>query len=135
MQWSTRSGETAVAAAAAAVLALTAVLVDPVGRLLVGVAAGVLLVVVARDLVLRPRLRTDAVGVTVRTVGGSRTVPWPALRVRVRATRRLGTRTRTLELEDSRDDAVLLVLGRRDLGTDPELVAAALHRTGPATIG
>jgi Bacterial PH domain len=130
MQWSTRRGETAAAGAVAAVLLLAALLVDPVGRVLVGAAAVVLLAVVARDLALRPRLRTDPAGVTVRTLGGARTIPWGALRCRVRATRRLGTRTRTLELEDARDDAVLLVLGRRDLGADPDAVAAALGEAG-----
>ena len=131
VQWSTRSGETAAAAGAAVGLGAAAVLVDPVGRVLVAAAALVLLAVVARDLLLRPRLRADAAGVTVRSLGGSRTIPWTALRTRVRATRRLGTRSRTLELEDVRDDAVLLVLGRRDLGTDPEAVAAALQPPGP----
>lgn len=130
MQWSTRVGETAVAAAAALALAAAALLVDPVGRVLVAGAAAVLLAVVARDLWTRPRLRTDAAGVTVRTLGGSTAIPWPALRVRVRTTRRLGIRSRTLELEDARDDAVLLVLGRRDLGTDPDAVAAALRAAG-----
>jgi hypothetical protein len=126
VQWSPRVGETAVAAAAAVALGLTALLVDPLGRVLVGTAALVLLAVAARDLALRPRLRADPAGVTVRTLSGSTSIPWPALRVRVRATRRLGTRSRTLELEDARDDAVLLVLGRRDLGTDPGAVATAL---------
>ena len=130
VQWSTRVRETAVAAVAAAVLGAAALLVDPVGRVLVAGAAAVLLAVVARDLWMRPRLRTDAAGVTVRTVAGSTAIPWPALRVRVRTTRRLGMRGQTLELEDSRDDAVLLVLGRRDLGTDPDTVATALRAAG-----
>ncbi len=135
VQWSTRGGETAVAATGVVVLAVAVPGVDPVGRVLLGAAAVVLLAVVARDLVLRPRLRADAAGVAVRTVGGRRAIPWSALRVRVRATRRLGTRSRTLELEDLRDDAVLLVLGRRDLGADPEAVAAALWAGGPGTTG
>lgn len=130
MQWSTRGGETAAAAAAAGVLALAVVFMDAGGRVLVGAAVVVLLAVVARDLVLRPRLRTDSSGVTVRTIVGTRSIPWAALRTRVRATRRLGTRSRALELEDVRDDAVLLVLGRRDLGTDPDVVAAALADAG-----
>ena len=132
MQWSTRVGETAVAAAVAAGLGSAALVVDPVGRVLVAGAAVVLLAVVARDLWTRPRVRADAAGVTVRTLAGSTAIPWHALRVRVRTTRRLGTRSRTLELEDARDDAVLLVLGRRDLGTDPDTVADAL-RAGGAT--
>jgi hypothetical protein len=48
----------------------------------------------------------------------------------VRTARRWGMRARTLELEDRTDDAVLLVLGRRELGTDPEAVADALHAAG-----
>jgi len=130
VQWSTRGGETAAAAAVAVGLALAVLVVDPVGRVLVGAAAVVLFAVVARDLALRPRLRADADGVTVRTIGGSRLIPWGALRTRVRATRRLGTRSRTLELEDARDDAVLVVLGRRDLGTDPDAVRTALRAAG-----
>ena len=130
MQWSTRSGETAGAVLVAAVLAAATLFVDPVGRLLVGAAAAVLAAVAARDLLLRPRLAADGTGVTVRSLTGRTTIPWPALRVRVRVTRRLGTSSRTLELEDARDDAVLLVLGRRDLGTDPDAVAVALRAAG-----
>ena len=131
MQWSTRGGETAAAAGVAVVLGVATLFVDPIGRVLVGAAAAVLMTVAVRDLLLRPRLRSDPAGVTVRTLPGARTIPWAALRVRVRTIRRLGTRTRTLELEDARDDAVLLVLGRRDLGTDPDAVADAL-RAEPA---
>ena len=39
-------------------------------------------------------------------------------------------RARTLELEDGTDDAVLVVLGRRELGQDPDAVARALHAAG-----
>jgi hypothetical protein len=60
-------------------------------------------------------------------------IGWPALLARVRTQRRLGVRSRTLELEDRTDDAVLLVLGRRDLGADPEVVAAALQDAGAAS--
>lgn len=130
MQWSTRGGETAGAVLVAVVLAAAALLADPVGRLLVGAAAAVLVAVAARDLLLRPRLAGDGAGVTVRSLTGRTTIPWPALRVRVRVTRRLGTLSRTLELEDARDDTVLLVLGRRDLGTDPDVVAVALRAAG-----
>jgi hypothetical protein len=130
VQWSTRVVETAVAVLVALALGLAAFFVDPVGRVLVGAAAVVMLAVAARDLWLRPRLRADGSGVTVRTLAGPAAVPWPTLRVRVRETRRLGMRSRALELEDARDDAVLLVLGRRDLGTDPDAVASALRAAG-----
>jgi hypothetical protein len=50
--------------------------------------------------------------------------------VRVRTQRRWGLRARSLELEDLADDAVLVVLGRRELGADPEIVAEALRAAG-----
>ena len=131
MQWSPRVGETVAAAAIGVALALAAALVDPVGRVLVGGAAVVLLALAARDLLLRPRLRTGPTGVTVRGLGRQTTIAWPDLHVRVRVTRRLGVRGHTLELEDRRDDAVLLVLGRRDLGTEPAAVAETLTAAAP----
>jgi len=111
-------------------LALAVLLVDPVGRVLLGGAAVLLLGLAARDALLRPRLRTGADGVTVRALSGPTTIAWPHVRARVRSQRRHGLRARTLELEDRTDDAVLLVLGRRELGTDPETVAEALHAAG-----
>jgi hypothetical protein len=133
VQWSPRVGETVAAAAVGVALALAAALVDPVGRVLVGAAALVLLALAARDLLTRPRLRAGAHGVTVRSLGGTTTIPWAVLQVRVRVTRRLGVRGRTLELEDRSDDAVLVVLGRRDLGEEPQTVADALTGEGTRT--
>jgi len=111
---------------------VAALLVDPVGRVLVGAAAVLLLALAARDALLRPRLRAGADGVTVRGLTGAVVIGWPALRAGVRTQRRWGLRSRTLELEDRTDDAVLVVLGRRDLGADPEVVAAALRDAGAA---
>jgi hypothetical protein len=128
--WSPRAVETVAAAAVGIALALAAALVDPIGRLLVGAAALVLLALAARDLLTRPRLRAGADGVTVRALGGTTTIPWAVLQVRVRVTRRLGVRGRTLELEDRSDDTVLVVLGRRDLGEEPQAVADALVGAG-----
>jgi hypothetical protein len=54
--------------------------------------------------------------------------------VRVRTTRRLGISSRTLELDTAAgpdDDGVLVVLGRRDLGADPETVARSLRGLDP----
>jgi PH (Pleckstrin Homology) domain-containing protein len=130
VEWSPRTGETAALAAVGVALALGAALVDPVGRVLVGAAALVVLALAARDAFLRPRLSTGSRGVTARALNGATTIAWPVLQVRVRVTRRLGMTGRTLELEDTTDDAVLIVLGRRDLGEDPEAVAARL-RNGP----
>jgi hypothetical protein len=130
VQWSPRVGETVATAVVGLALALAVLLVDPLGRVLLGAAALMALGLAARDAVLRPRVRADAAGVTVRALGGARTIPWPVLRARLREQRRWGMRSRTLELEDSRDDAVLVVLGRRDLGQDPGVVAEALQAAG-----
>jgi hypothetical protein len=111
-----------------------AVLDDAAGRVLVGGGAVLLLVLAARDLVTRPRLSAAADGVHVRTVTGGTHLPWERLRVRVREIRRLGVRGRTLELDTSsgpEDDGVLVVLTRRDLGTDPAEVARALRTLDP----
>jgi hypothetical protein len=134
MQWSPRGGETAALAAVAIGLALSVVLLDAAGRVLVGTAAVLLLLVVAHDLRTRPRLRAGPDGVDVRTWTGRRHLPWPLLRMRVRVTRRLGISSRTLELDTAAgpdDDGVLVVLGRRDLGADPELVARTLRELDP----
>ncbi|SCX58808.1 PH domain-containing protein [Klenkia marina] len=130
MHWSTRPVETAVAAAAAVVLGGVLLLLDVPGRLLVGAAVLLLVGVVVRDLRLRPRLRADETAVAVRGLGGTTTIPRARLRARVRTGRRLGVRSTSLELEDTADETVLLVLGRRDLGADPEQVGAQLlgHR-------
>ena len=130
MQWSPRVGETVALGLAGLALALATLVVDPVGRVLVGGAALLLLGLSARDAVVRPRLRADARGVTARTLTGATEIAWPLLQARVRTQRRWGMRSTTLELEDRSDDAVLVVLGRRELGADPGVVAEALHAAG-----
>lgn len=130
MQWAPRVGETVLTGAVGLVLAAAAVAADPVGRVLVGGAALLLIGLTVRDALVRPRLRADATGVTARALTGSTTIGWPVLRARVRSQRRWGVRSTTLELEDGSDDAVLVVLGRRELGADPAAVAEALHAAG-----
>jgi hypothetical protein len=130
VQWSPRPAETVALAAIGLGLALAVLLVDPVGRVLVGAAAVLVLALAARDAVLRPRLTVGPDGVDVRTLSGRRHLPWRGLRVQVRATKRWGIRGRTLELDTAQgpdDDGVLVLLGRRDLGADPEEVARALR--------
>ena len=127
MHWAPRTGEVVATAALGLGLALAVLLVDPVGRLLVGAAAVLLLALAGHDALLRPRLSAGDDGVTVRGLSGARTIPWARLGVRVRSQRRWGVRARTLELEDRADDAVLVVLGRRELGADPDTVAEALR--------
>ena len=127
MQWAPRTGEVVATAALGLVLALSVPLVDPVGRVLLGGAAVLLLALAAHDGLLRPRLRAGDNGVVVRTLSGTTTIQWPRLRVQVRSQRRWGLRSRTLELEDRADDAVLVVLGRRELGVEPAVVAEVLQ--------
>ncbi len=136
MQWSPRPAETAALAAVALGLCLALLFLDAPGRVLVGAGAVLLAVLVARDLVGRPRLTAGPDGVDVRTWTRGRHLPWPGLRVRVRESRRLGVRSRTLGLDTASgpdDDGVLVVLGRRDLGADPDEVARALHALDPGT--
>ncbi len=136
MQWSARTAETAVLGTGGLLLVLAALtLDDAAGRVLVGAAGALLLVLALRDLVLRPRLSAGPAGVVVRTLTGPTRLPWPVLRVRLRSTRRLGVRSRLLELDTATgpdDDGTLVLLGRRDLGTDPAAVARALEALRPA---
>ena len=111
-------------------LGLAALVGGPGGPVLGGGAALLLVGLAGRDAVVRPRLRADATGVTARALTGSTAIAWPVLRALVRTQRRWGVRSTTLELEDRSDDAVLVVLGRRELGADPAAVAEALHAAG-----
>ena len=134
MQWSPRPAETVALALIGVGLALAAVFLDAAGRVLVGGGAVLLLALAARDLLVRPRLSAGPDGVDVRSWTRGRHLPWRGLRVRVRETRRLGMRGRTLELDTAAgpdDDGVLVVLGRRDLGADPERVAQELRALDP----
>lgn len=135
MQWSARTAETVVLGTGGVLLALAALTLDAPGRVLVGAAGVLLLGLALRDVVLRPRLSADHGGVVVRTLTGRTRLAWPGLRVRLRASRRLGVRSRLLELDtagDPDDDGTLVLLGRRDLGTDPAAVARALEALRPA---
>jgi hypothetical protein len=123
-QWSPRPVETAVVILAGLAVLLLAVLADPAGRLLLGVAALGLLTVGTADLMLRPRLAADPTGVQVRTLASRHRLPWSAIRrVEVDEHTRYGLTSRTLELEAGE---LLVVLGKRTLGADPRDVADAL---------
>jgi hypothetical protein len=134
VQWAARTAETVVLGAGGLLLVLAALTLDAGGRVLVGAAGALLLALALRDVLLRPRLSAGPGGVVVRTLTGRTTLPWPVLRVRLRSTRRLGVRSRLLELDTATgpDDGTLVLLGRRDLGTDPAAVAQALEAARPA---
>ena len=130
VEWSPRPSGTVARFVGAAVLVLAAALLvaDLPGRLLVGIAAVGVLVDATHDVLARPRLAARPDGVVARGWGGRRHLPWCGLRIRVRATRRLGTVVRTLELDtEGADDGVLVVLGRRDLGAPVDDVAGQLR--------
>jgi hypothetical protein len=134
VEWSPRVGETLALVAVGLGLGLAVLVVDDVGRVLVGAGALLLLGLAVRDAVARPRLAAGPGGVDVRTWAGRRHLSWPGLRVGVRDTRRLGVRSRTLELDTATgpdDEGVLVVLSRRDLGADPDEVARALRALDP----
>jgi hypothetical protein len=134
VQWSPRPAQTVVLGVLALVLALAVGVLDAPGRVLVGTAALVVLALALRDVVARPRLSAGPDGVEVWTWTTRRHLPWPVLRIRVRASRRLGVTSRALELDTAAgpdDEGVLVLLGRRDLGADPEDVARALRELDP----
>ena len=136
MQWSPRPAQTVVLGLLGLALALAVVVLDTAGRVLVGTAALLVLLLAARDLVGRPRLSAGPDGVQVRSWTTRRHLPWPVLRIRVRASRRLGVTSRALELDTAAgpdDVGVLVLLGRRDLGADPEEVARALRALDPTS--
>jgi hypothetical protein len=134
VEWSARPGTGVALALGGALLGVGALFLEPVGRVLVGGAALLLLALAARSALIRPRLRAGPAGVVVRTLTGSRELPWRGLRVTTRASRRLGLRSRLLELDTAAgpDDAgVLVLLGRWELGRDPDEVARALADLDP----
>ncbi len=100
---------------------------DGPGRLLVGIGGAGLIVLAVRDALARPALRVDDGGIDL--VDGIRRLhlPWAAV-LRVRADtlthNRRGVHIRVLTVETL--DGPLL-LSRRQLGTEPERVAAAVE--------
>ena len=102
---------------------------SPTDRLFVGVLVVVLTVAAGAGSALRPRLRADTGGIALRGLTGTRHHPWSGVEVRVRTRQRLGLSSSTLELDLASGE--LVVLGRLDLGEDPEDVADALDELRP----
>lgn len=108
-----------------------AVAADIVGRVMVGVAAAGLLAFAAASWRNRPRLALTADGLAVRGWWRSRVFGRADLTaVRVSEFRRIGRKTRLLEIETVGDR--LVVLSRWDLGSDPSDVLDALVAAGYA---
>ncbi|MCA1227353.1 PH domain-containing protein [Saccharopolyspora sp. 6M] len=96
----------------------------PSDRLFVGLLVVVLAVAAGSGSLLRPRLRADPSGIALRGFTGTRYHPWAQVRVEVRSRQRFGLSTSTLELDT--ESGELVVLGKLDLGEDPQDVADAL---------
>jgi hypothetical protein len=100
---------------------------DPPGRVLLGAVALVLALAGLFTTVARPRLAADHEGIAVRGLVGTRRWPWAEVNVRLVRTRRLGRETATLEVDaENAEPPALVVLGRFDLGADPEEVVDEL---------
>ncbi|MGH3493238.1 MAG: PH domain-containing protein [Sciscionella sp.] len=103
------------------------------GQLLFGVGCVAFGVFATHITVARPRLEADDSGVRVRSLAGSTQWPWAQVQVRLREHHRWGRRTQLLELEGPDDHGAdgFCILGRLDLGTDPDTVAKALFLLRP----
>jgi hypothetical protein len=102
---------------------------DPPGRVLLGAVALLLAFAGVYTAVARPRLAADHEGIVVRGLTGTRTWSWAEVNVRLVRTRRLGRDTATVEVDaENADPPALIVLGRLDLGADPEDVVEELLR-------
>lgn len=100
---------------------------DPPGRVLLGTVALVSALAGLFGVLARPRLAADHEGVTVRGLTGRRSWTWAEVNVRLVRTRRLGRDVATVELDaDNAEEPALVVLGRLDVGTDPQDVVDAL---------
>jgi len=124
LAWAPRPAETTLAAAGGLVMTALGFTVDPTGRWLVWAAAALLFGIAAVDVLIRPRLRADNTGLTIRSLTGRRLARWAEIELSLRRLQRFGRSVPTLELEL---DGELIVLGRRELGADPELVAQQLE--------
>lgn len=98
-------------------------------QLFVGVVLLALLAVSCYATFVRPRLRADTDGITVRALTGTWTWSWPDVRVRVRQHQRLGRTVEALEIDTPGDGSTgLFVLGKLDLGQDVVEVADRLEQ-------
>lgn len=98
------------------------------GRVLFGIAALLLAAASAYGTLVRPRLSADRRGIRIRTAHGQVQLDWAETRTRLRATRRLGRDSATLELETGEN---LYVFGWLELGTDPREVLDVLTALRP----
>ena len=118
--------------AGAAVLLVVAVDLDWPGRILAFAGALLLASEALHDAVVRPTIRADESGITVRTMRGRLHYPWPAVDdVRAHEARRLFV-LQSLEIDTG--DELVAVPGLR-LGADPAAIAGQLQALRASTDG
>ncbi|WP_375498063.1 PH domain-containing protein [uncultured Jatrophihabitans sp.] len=99
------------------------------GGLLALIAAVVLAAYAISDVVFSPRLVADADGLRIRTPATRATLAWSDVEhVRADSRLHLGLRSTVLEIDA---EAVLVVLSRRAIGTDPEQAADLINAFRP----
>jgi hypothetical protein len=104
---------------------------DPPGRILTGIAAVGLLAFAFESWRARPKLAITGDGLVYRGWFRSQTLRRPDVAlIRITEFRRIGRKTRLLEIETAADR--LIVLSRWDLGADPLGVLDALTDAGYA---
>ncbi len=143
LEWSTPPAALVVVACGGVAFGVAAVVAsDGASRLLIGLAAVLLLCLAALGLRQRPRLSvvpgTPARLVIRGLLGPVSYEPDQILRARVMSFRRLGRSIPNLELDvDHKGDERLLIFGRWDLGTHPQdvLDVMAVHGLAPAHPG
>ncbi|WP_308162676.1 PH domain-containing protein [Nocardia alni] len=138
LQWSTPPLALAAAVVGGIALGAAAMVADDgPSRLLVGLAAVLLLILAAVGLRQRPRLSivpgTPPTLVVRGLLGAQKYSPERIVRARVVSFRRLGRSVPNLELDiDHHGEDRLLIFGRWDLGTHPQDVMDALVAHGLA---
>ncbi len=138
LHWSTPPLALVAAAVGGVALGAAAMVADDgPSRLLVGLAAALLLILAAVGLRQRPRLTivpgTPPTLVVRGLLGAHEYPPERIVRARVVAFRRLGRSVPNLELDvDHHGEDRLLIFGRWDLGTHPQDVMDALVAHGLA---
>jgi len=134
--WSPSPGGIAAAGLAGLIMLAVglAVVTDPPGRLLIGLAGAGLAVFAALSWRARPRLAIDDDALVLRGWVRTHRVPRAQITlIRITEFARIGRKTRLLEIEATADR--LWVLSRWDLGTDPVAVLDALTDAGYAGAG
>lgn len=129
--WAPKTGAVAGLGIAGILMAIGCVTVvtDPPGRILTGIAAAGLLAFAFGSWRARPKLAITGDVMVYRGWFRTQTLRRPDIAlIRITEFRRIGRKTRLLEIETAADR--LIVLSRWDLGTDPLSVLDALTEAG-----